>query len=255
MFELLAFFEGFQRWAYDWINEFVVFVDSTPAPYAFAAGMVATVNPCGFIMLPSFAAFYMTAEDGEQPRVGQRALAAVRMGAIITVAFAVTFGVVGVILTSGGRFIISWIGWAGLAIGIALVALGAYQLFTRQSLFANMTSNVRIQRSSTTRGVIAFGIAYAVASLGCTLPIFMLVVGSIFTGSGGYVDSVGRFLQYAGGMGLMLTMITVGVAFSRQVTVGAVSRALPVVESVGNAAMIFAGAYLVWYWTSVGNLL
>lgn len=255
MLELLAIFEGFQNWAYGWINQFVTRVDSTPAPYAFAAGMVSTVNPCGFIMLPSFAAFYMTAQDGVEAGAGRRALTAVRMGAIVTVAFAVTFGVAGVVLTSGGRFLVSWIGWAGLAIGVVLVALGVYQLLTRQSLFASATSNVRLQRSATTRGVIAFGIAYAVASLGCTLPIFMLVVGSIFTGSGSYLDSVGRFLQYAGGMGLMLTTITVGVAFSRQVTIGAVSRALPVVESVGNASMIFAGAYLVWYWTSVGSLL
>ena len=131
----------------------------------------------------------------------------------------------------------------------ALLALGAYQLATRRSVFASVTANVRVRRSATTRGAIAFGIAYAVASLGCTLPVFMIVVGSVFTGSGTYLDSVGRFLQYAAGMGVMLTAITVGVSFSRQLTVGAVSRALPVVEAVGNAALIFAGAYLIWYWT------
>ena len=65
---------------------------------------------------------------------------------------------------------------------------------------------------------------------------------------------MGRFLQYAAGMGVMLTAITVGVALVRQQTVGVVSRALPYVESIGNAALVFAGAYLVWYWTRGGLL-
>lgn len=255
MLELLAIFDGFQRWSYDWINEFVAVVDSSPAPYAFGAGMISTVNPCGFIMLPSFAAFYMTAHDGERAGIRSRSLRALQMGAIITLAFVITFGVAGIVLTGGGRFIVGWIGWAGFAIGVALVAFGVYQLLARRSLFASATANVRVQRSATTRGVVAFGIAYAVASLGCTLPVFMIVVGSIFTGNGTYLESVARFLQYAAGMGLMLTAITVGVAFSRQLTVGTVSRALPVVESLGNAALIFAGAYLIWYWTRDGSLL
>lgn len=255
MLEVLVIFEEFQRWSYDWINEFVAVVDSSPVPYAFGAGMISTVNPCGFIMLPSFAAFYMTAHDGEQAGALPRSLRALQMGAIVTLAFVVTFGVAGIVLTSGGRFIVNWIGWAGFAIGVGLVGLGAYQLLTRRSIFASTTANVRVQRSATTRGVVAFGIAYAVASLGCTLPVFMIVVGSVFTGNGTYLDSVGRFLQYAAGMGVMLTAITVGVALSRQLTVGTVSRALPVVESIGNAALLFAGAYLIWYWTLPGGVL
>ena len=115
------------------------------------------------------------------------------MGAIITVAF----GGARLVISGGGRFIVHRVGWPGLAIGVALIALGAYQLATRRSVLAGATANVRVRRSSTTRGVIAFGITWAVASLGCTLPVLMIVVGSVFTDAGGYVESVGRFVQYA----------------------------------------------------------
>lgn len=252
---MLFVFEAIQQQASGWINAFAGAVDALPVSYAFGAGMLATVNPCGFIMLPSFAAFYMTAGDGGDPGAARRVLRSLQMGAIITVAFVVTFGLVGIVLSSGGRFIVHWVGWAGLAIGVALIALGAYQLVTRRSLFANATANIRVQRSSTTRGVIAFGVAYAVASLGCTLPIFMVVVGSVFTGAGGYLEAVSRFVQYAAGMGLVLTVITIGVAAVRQQTIAVVNRALPYVETAGNGALMLAGAYLVWYWTSPGGLL
>ena len=250
-----AFFEAFQQQSYEWINAFARQVEGLPVPYAFGAGMMSTVNPCGFIMLPSFAAFYTTAGAGEAPNAARSVLRSLQMGAIITVAFVVTFGLAGVIISGGGRFIMHWIGWAGLAVGVALIALGVYQLVARRSIFGGATANVRVRRSSTTRGVIAFGIVYAVASLSCTLPVFMIVVGSVFVGTGGYVESVGRFVQYAAGMGVVLTVITVGVAVTREQTTRTVGRVLPYVETAGNVLLLFAGSYLVWYWTGDGGVL
>jgi cytochrome c biogenesis protein CcdA len=177
------------------------------------------------------------------------------MGALVTLAFVVTFGLAGLVISAGGRFITDWIGWAGLAIGVALIALGVYQLATRRSLFANVTAGVRLQRSATPGGVLLFGVAYAVASLGCTLPVFMIVVGSVFSGAGTYLESVGLFLQYAAGMGLVLTVITLGIATFRQQTTRIVGRVMPYVESTGNVLLVFAGGYLVWYWTGQGGVL
>ena len=34
-----------------------------PVGYAFAAGMVASVNPCGFFMLPSYISYLLDAEE------------------------------------------------------------------------------------------------------------------------------------------------------------------------------------------------
>ena len=39
--------------------------DYLPMGYAFGAGMVSTVNPCGFAMLPAYLSLYMGAEDSE----------------------------------------------------------------------------------------------------------------------------------------------------------------------------------------------
>lgn len=56
-------FGAFSNEAYQWIGLFGRLVDALPVSYAFGAGMLASVNPCGFIMLPAFAAFYLTAGD------------------------------------------------------------------------------------------------------------------------------------------------------------------------------------------------
>lgn len=251
-----SFFEAFQYQSYSLISFFSAQVSALPVSYAFGAGMLASVNPCGFIMLPAFAAYYFTSDNPEvEPTTLQRLAKALQMGALVSLAFVVTFGLAGVVITAGGRFILQGIGWAGLAIGAALIVLGLYQIATRRSVFAGATAGVRVRRSASMGGVLAFGVAYAVASLGCTLPIFMIVLGGIFVGDGTFLESVGSFAEYGIGMGVVLTVITLGIALFRQQTTRLVSGMIRYVEPVGNVLLVFAGAYLLWYWTTQGSIL
>lgn len=241
-------FEAVTAHANGWINVLAGWTRMLPVSFAFSAGMIATVNPCGFIMLPSFAAFYLVSEDGTPRPLPNRLIRAVQMGLLVSVAFVLTFGVMGLVVTVAGKQLIGWTYWGGLLIGIALLSFGTYQLVTRRAVFANLTSGVRVSRSRRATGVLTFGFAYALVSLGCTLPIFMLVVGSVFTGQAGYASSTWRFVEYGAGMGAVLTLIAVGVAVARQPVVRFVGGALPYVHGLANLALMFAGAYVTWYW-------
>ena len=63
-----------------------------PLGLAFAAGLVATVNPCGFAMLPAYLSLFLT-DPRDADRSGVRAGLRVRL--IVTVAFVATFAIVG----------------------------------------------------------------------------------------------------------------------------------------------------------------
>ena len=248
-------FDAFSQQAYQWINGFAAAVDGMPVSYFFGAGMLASVNPCGFIMLPAFAAFYFTAVgDTDDPGKARRIVRALQMGALVTLAFVVTFGLAGVIVSAGGRFVVAWVGWAGLAVGLALVALGLYQIIARRSLFAT-AFGIRVNRSATAWEVLTFGVGYAIASLSCTLPIFMTIVASVFAGPGSYLAPVSNFLQYAAGMGLVLTAVTLGIALFRERTTRLVAVLLPHVEAAGNVLLVLAGGHLIWYWTAQGGVI
>jgi cytochrome c-type biogenesis protein len=243
-----AAFQLFTSYATGLTNVFAGWARSLPVSFAFGAGMVATVNPCGFIMLPSFAAFYLATDDGAGRSMPGRIVRAGQMGLCVSLAFVVTFAMMGFAVTLAGNQLIGWTYWAGLAIGIAMLILGAFQLVTRRSVFGNLTSGVRVARSRTPRGVMAFGFAYALVSLGCTLPIFMLVVGSVFTRETDYLTSTWRFVEYGAGMGLVLMLIAVGVAVARQPVVSFVAGVLPYIEALANLALTLAGLYVTWYW-------
>lgn len=248
-------FEAVYETANFWLGSVAIFVDALPVSYALGAGMIASVNPCGFIMLPAFAAFYLTA--GEEPGVAGTAARlgrALKMGGFVTLAFVVTFALAGAVVSLAGYALLQWTGWAGLAVGVALIGLGVYQVVTRRSVFGGIGTGVRVTPRATSGGVMMFGAGYALASLSCTLPIFLTVVSGAFVDDR-LAEAVSDFIQYGLGMGIVLTFVTIGIGLFRAQTVRLVSGVLPYVTVAGNVFMIFAGAYLVWYWTVLGQLI
>lgn len=213
--------------------------------------MLASVNPCGFVMLPAFAAFFVTVEQAADD-AAVRVARALWMGLLATLTFIAVFTLAGAAIWGGGRAFMQLAGWAGLAVGGALAGFGLYQLVTRRSIFVGATSRVRIGRSRSPTGVVLFGAGYAVCSLGCTLPAFLIVAGSVFIGNRDFVEAMARFVEYGAGMGFVLTTVTVGVAVARASTARVAGRLGTIVEPAANVLLVLAGLYVIWYWTSNG---
>ena len=65
----------------------------------------------------------------------------------------------------------------------------------------------------------------------------------------------GQFLLYALGMGTVIMVLTLGMAFFKGAMVGGLRKALPYIGPVGSWLMVVAGAYIVFYWLTLGGLL
>jgi cytochrome c biogenesis protein CcdA len=182
-----------------------------PVGYAFAAGMVASVNPCGFLMLPTYLSYHLgTQEQGyyEQP-AARRLLKALSLGLVATAGFLAILTVVGAVIAAGGQWLIRVFPYAGVAIGAAMLLLGLWLLVTHRTLGIMAASRVTVSPQRNLRNVFLFGIAYATGSLSCTLPIFLVVVGSSLA-SQGLVSSFVQFIGYGLGMGSILIAVTIG---------------------------------------------
>ena len=117
-------------------------------------------------------------------------------------------------------------------------------------------SAVRMADPSQTdvRGYFLFGVAYDTASLSCTLPIFLIVVGTSLAVSD-ILTTLGQFLLYALGMGMVIMALTIGIALFKGAMVRGLRRALPYIQPVGSLLMILAGSYIVFYWLTLGELM
>jgi cytochrome c biogenesis protein CcdA len=223
-----------------------------PVGYAFAAGMVASVNPCGVLILPSYALYQLRGE-GADTSVARRALKAVLIAAVVTAGFILIFAGVGIVIATGGQWLVASFPYVGLIVGTAMAALGVWILTSGRTLSILGGGGVNIKREQNLQNAFVFGIAYAVGSLSCTLPIFLAVVGTSLTG-GGLAGSIGQFIGYAFGMGTIIFGVTIGAALFRRAMGRWMRLVTPYIHRVSAMFLIGAGAYLVYYWVFQAGL-
>ncbi|GEM_PF-158345 len=216
-----------------------------PVAYAFTLGLVAALNPCGFPLLPAYLASFAgpSLDQGPLARTARGLLA----GASLSAGFVVVFGLLGVLVASGVTVVVGWVPWVMIALAGAMTAIGIAALAGRELHLALPVP--RIGRSSGALGMAGFGIAYAVASLSCALPLFLAGVAGSFTRLGPFAG-MATFVAYALGMGVFMVAISVVVAHAGATVLRRLrplTRALP---RVSGGVLALVGVYLVIYWVS-----
>ncbi len=217
--------------------------------FAFGAGMLATVNPCGFAMLPAFLAYYLGEDDdapGAPSGVANRLAQGLAVGFAVSAGFAAVFTAAGLVVSLGLRSLVRAVPWAAVIIGVVLVVVGGALVAGRQ-VGVRLGTKVAPAEGRGYRRMAAFGAAYAVASLSCTLAVLLAVVAQA-TAASNPLQLFGVFAAYGAGAASVLVTLAVGAALAKATFSRGVRRLLPVVNRLGGAVLILSGAYLVAYW-------
>ena len=210
---------------------------------ALGAGIVAFFNPCGFALLPSYVAHYLGSRASAQPasveRWWQRGLHGLALGGAVSAGFFTVFLVLGGIISLVGTTVGLYFPWLTALLGLGLIALGIFTVLGREFSLAFPFQARR-------QGIFfyyLYGIGYATASCGCTLPIFVsYVVGPTLTV--GPLNGLLNFVAYASGMTLMMLLLSLTIAYSK----GSIDRRLPLEQALIGAS-IPIGIVLVLLWT------
>ncbi len=230
-----------------------------PFGYAFGAGMVTTVSPCGIAMLPAYVSLYLgEKEEGFWAKSSLRQVArALTMSGVVTLGFVVFFGIMGAALSLGGQFLLAYIPWTAVIIAVVLILLGIY-LLVGGHFYTNLPARLagRLGKNGALgiKGFLIFGIAYGIAALSCTLPIFLVVVGSALA-TKGFTSGLLQFVSFALGMGFVIAIVTVSSALFKESINRWLRRLVPIVARLNGLLLIFAGGYILYFWFKVGDIL
>lgn len=215
---------------------------------AFGAGMVATVNPCGFAMLPAYLSYFMGIQEEERSRPAVLRSALI-VGAVVSLGFLVVFGIAGVVISGISTTVANdWIPWLALAVGGGLILLGVAMLRG----FELKVGLPRAGRASTVRSyrnIFVFGTSYAVASLSCTLPVFLTLIATQFSRRS-FAEGLLLFAVYAAGMATVLLAVTIILALGKQSLVTRLRGAGAHINRISGALLVIAGVWIVWFWTT-----
>lgn len=215
---------------------------------SFTAGLIAAINPCGFVLLPTYLVYFLGMENLRPGAERASTLRAVKVGLAVSAGFMSIFVVIGAITKLSTDWFVTKAQWVALLIGICLFILGIATLFGYRLPFTSPRLDVG-RRDRSVRSMYVFGVAYAVASIGCTIgPFTGTVLGSFSTK--GLRTGVGAIALYGVGMALVVTALTVALAFANTALLHLLRRGMAWVEQAAGVLLILTGAYLCWYWYS-----
>lgn len=218
---------------------------------AFAAGLVAAVNPCGFAMLPAYLLLVVRDEQN-----GERASPLAGVGhalsatAGMALGFLTVFGSFGALTISAATTVQRYLPYATVVIGVVLVALGIWLLSGRE--LTALTPRQLGPRWAPKRqgsrvvGMYGYGISYAIASLSCTIGPFLAVTAAGLR-SGSVVTGVSIYLAYVAGLTLVVGVLAVAAATASTALADRLRRILPFVNRIGGALLVLVGLYVGYY--------
>jgi cytochrome c biogenesis protein CcdA len=212
--------------------------------------MVASINPCGFVLLPTYLLFFLGVQAADQaPDQRASMRRALVVGSAVSAGFVAVFLVVGVITETIDSWLLSNAKYATVVIGLVFVILGIAMLAGYRPRFATPHLDAG-GRTRSVGSMFVYGVAYAVASLGCTTPLFLVTV----FGTGrrdGFAAGVANAVFYGAGMGLVVIALTVSLAGANQFLLGALRSAMRYVDLVAAAFLVLSGLYLLYYFAVV----
>ena len=213
---------------------------------SFLRGMIAAVNPCGFVLLPTYLLYFLGLEAG-RPDSTQRASLrrALLVSASLTAGFVAVFVVVGGISTWFTSWIVEQAKYFTGVVGVGLIVLGIAMLFGYELPFATPRLTVATH-DTTVRAMFVYGVAYATVSLSCTMALF---IPTIFDAGerDGVAAGVVNGAAFALGMGLLVTALTVTLAVANHALLRVLRSSMHHIQLLAAAFVVLSGIYLLYY--------
>jgi len=212
----------------------------------FVAGMLAAVNPCGFVLLPTYLMYFLGLQ-GSQERLTQRETLrkALKVSASLSLGFMAVF----IVAAGLANYFTNWLTanakYATGFFGVALLVLGAAMLFGFKLPFMN-PQKLQGEKDQTVKSMFIYGVAYAIASLGCTIGFFISAVFATSRNSGA-LTGLRNGIAYGAGMAVLVGGLTVALAFANTGLLKVLRSGLQYMDRIAAAFVLISGLYLLWY--------
>jgi cytochrome c biogenesis protein CcdA/PKD repeat protein/thiol-disulfide isomerase/thioredoxin len=211
-------------------------INLTGLPLIFVAGMLALLSPCGFPMLPGYISYYMGSRTSFKRTVTG--------GVACSFGLMTVFSVIGIGVALVGSVITQYIPLLELVAGILAIIMGISLL--TEIKFPSIFTITRAPNQKGLLGIFLYGIAYGLATLGCSAPIFFSTLFYAIT-AGGLAAGIVTFLVYAAGMGIPIILTTILLAKTKDYLLNRIIRAMPWFQKISSLLLIVIGSYLILY--------
>lgn len=209
---------------------------------AFTSGIAVFFSPCAVALLPAYISYTIKDETEEKSSL-LRSLSGLRFGSLAALGLLTVFLLFGVTFSLIGNLIAPYARWVAMGTGAGLIILGFY-MFAGKKIMLPIPHNITSRKGFA--GHYLFGAAYALGSLGCTLPIFFIVMSQALS-VGSFSLGMLTFIVFSAGTVLLMIAVSVGATVSKVAVTNYLNILTPAINRVSPIIIILAGAYLIYF--------
>jgi len=231
-------------------NSISAILDLIPLSFSFGAGALTAVNPCGFAMLPIYLSMYLKRSRNEKKSFINKFNNSIFIVSTIGMGFLFLFVTFGLLVGIGGEFLSVFIPIISIALGIIVLYMGSNQLLNEQSyipFFQQIASKIGDPNNTDLKSFFVFGISYGIASIGCSLPLFIALITNSLK-SQNILSSITHFISYAFGMIFIVGIVTGFISIFSNIKIPFLSQISKRASSISGIILCIVGVYLLIYW-------
>ena len=206
--------------------------DPASLSFAFTAGVFTFLSPCSFSLLPAYILYYLGRDSSRHDTAWK--------GLVSAIGILSVFAVLGLISAHLG-ILLSSVSFSQVS-GLIFIAMGIVTLLDLR--LPVLTPHVAPPRRADLLGLYLFGIAYGMASIGCSLAMFLSVVAYALS-TESFLNGFLSMISYSLGIAIpLLLMAFLGADISAFVS----KRSAPLrpwLHRIGGLALMAMGAYLI----------
>lgn len=210
--------------------------------FSFLAGLQAFFAPCSIALIPAYVGYYVRERADSHSKL-QELFFGLKAGVFSSLGLLSVYSIFGILFALLGKVIAPAMPWIELLTGSILLFLGTATLLGYE--FAIRPPVVIQVKSDGMRRFYFFGLAYALGAIGCTLPIFLLVIFQALAQTG-FMGGLTTFLVYSLAMVLLMIVFSLVAAVSKTAISRFMNRYITVIQKSAGVLILFAGVYLVY---------
>lgn len=219
----------------------------TLAAFGFVAGVGAFFAPCAFALFPGYISYYLTSVGAGRVTAG-RSLA---LGLACAAGSAAFFALAAGAITIVGGAITPYLVATKPLIALAVVGLGV--VLAADLRLPSIAVGLMEARAngSPAAALFLYGFGYALASTGCTLPIYVSIVVLPLT-SGYSGAALLTFASFASAMALMMLLTSLLVGLARASLLRRLHASTVWIKRASGLVLIAVGLYLGYFYLVAG---
>lgn len=217
------------------------------ATLGFVAGVGAFFAPCAFALFPGYISYYLSS-TGSGVESPARSLG---LGFACAAGSTLFFALAGAAITLVGGAVSPYLIATKPVIALAVVALGVVLAADVRLPSLHLPRGPASTRRSPAGGLFLYGFGYALASTGCTLPLYVSITVLPLT-SGFSGAALLTFGSFAVAMALMMLVTSLLVGLAKASLLQRLQASTTWIKRASGGVLILAGLYLGYYYIQAG---